>query len=319
MKTIELTLGIDIGGTNTKFGLVDRNGKVYLRDSLNTEADKPAEYLLKRLFKKLKDGVGNISEHVVIKGVGIGAPNANHYTGKIDHPPNLSWVSVDLVALIRQHIDLPVSVTNDANAAALGEMAFGNARGMQNFIEITLGTGVGSGIVVNGELVYGHDGFAGEMGHVTVERNGRKCGCGRLGCLEAYASATGITRTMRQLLDSSDHPSDLRFLSDAELSSKKIYDAALAKDRLALEAFEITGRYLGEGMANAVLYFSPEAFILFGGLAAAGDLIFQPVKKYMEANLLPIFKNKVKILPSGLPMSDAAILGASALIWHEIN
>jgi len=319
MKTIELTLGIDIGGTNTKFGLVDRIGNVFIQDSLNTEADKPAAYLFKRLFEKLENAVTNISENLVIKGVGIGAPNANHYTGKIEHPPNLSWVTVDLVALVRQHINLPVSVTNDANAAALGEMVFGNAREIKNFIEITLGTGVGSGIVANGELVYGHDGFAGEMGHVTVERNGRKCGCGRLGCLEAYASATGITRTMRQLLDSSDRPSKLRHLSGTELSSKYIYDAAVVNDALALEAFEITGRYLGEGMANAVIYFSPEAFILFGGLAAAGNLIFQPAKKYMEANLLPIFRNKVKILPSGLPMSDAAILGASALIWHEIG
>jgi len=318
MKTVELTLGIDIGGTNTKFGLVDKNGHIYHRDSLDTEADKPAEFLFKRLFEKLNKGIVNTPEKISIKGIGIGAPNANHYTGFIDNPPNLSWINVDLFALVKQHVDLPVSVTNDANAAALGEMVFGNAHGMQNFIEITLGTGVGSGIVVNGELVYGHDGFAGEMGHVIIERNGRLCGCGRHGCLEAYASATGITRTMRQLLDSSDQPSDLRFLSNAELSSKKIYDAALAKDRLALEAFEITGRYLGEGMANAALYFSPEAFILFGGLAAAGDLIFLPVKKYMEANLLPIFRNKIKILPSGLPMSDAAILGASALIWHEI-
>ncbi|MBN2601133.1 MAG: ROK family protein [Candidatus Marinimicrobia bacterium] len=319
MKTIELTLGIDIGGTNTKFGLVDQNGHVYLRDSLATEADKPAEYLIQRLFEKLDNRLDKLSDDITIKGVGIGAPNANHYTGKIENPPNLSWVSVDLVTLIKEHIDLPVSVTNDANAAALGEMAFGNAKDMQNFIEITLGTGVGSGIVVNGELVYGHDGFAGEMGHVTVERDGRQCGCGRLGCLEAYASATGITRTMRQLLDSSDNPSELRKLSESELSSKTIYNAALEKDQLALKAFDTTGRYLGEGMANATLYFSPEAFILFGGLASAGDLIFRPVKKYMEANLLPIFRNKIKILPSGLPMSDAAILGASALIWHDIT
>lgn len=319
MKIIELALGIDIGGTNTKFGLVDKKGKVFLRDGLSTEADKPAEHLFQRLFAKLNNAVENMPDNIVIKGVGIGAPNANHYTGKIDHPPNLSWVNVDLVTLINRHVDLPVSVTNDANAAALGEMMFGNALGMKNFIEITLGTGLGSGIVVNGELVYGNDGFAGEMGHVTVERNGRLCGCGRRGCLEAYASATGITRTMQELLDSSAKPSDLRQLRDAELNSKKIYEAALSNDELALEAFEITGRYLGEEMANAVAYFSPEAFILFGGLAAAGDLIFQPAKKYMEDNLLPIFKNKVKILPSGLPLSDAAILGTSALIWHEIE
>lgn len=314
-----VTLGIDIGGTNTKFGLVNKTGHIFFQNQLETEAHRPAEFLFERLFRRLQNGIHTIPEEVSIKGVGIGAPNANHYTGKIEDPPNLSWKSVNLTALVRQHLDLPVSVTNDANAAALGEMVFGNARGMRNFIEITLGTGVGSGIVVNGELVYGHDGFAGEMGHVIVEKNGRKCGCGRLGCLEAYASATGITRTMQELLSSSDKASILRNLPLSDLTSKQIFEAASTKDELALEAFEITGRYLGEELANAVLYFSPEAVILFGGLAAAGDFIFKPVKKYMEANLLPIFQNKVKILPSGLAMSEAAILGAAALIWHEIG
>lgn len=314
-----VTLGIDIGGTNTKFGLVDKAGHIFFQDQLETEAHRPAEFLFERLFHHLRSEMDNIQEKVAIKGVGIGAPNANHYTGKIEDPPNLSWKSVDLTALVRKYLDTPVSVTNDANAAALGEMVYGNAKGMRNFIEITLGTGVGSGIVVNGDLVYGHDGFAGEMGHVIVEKNGRKCGCGRLGCLEAYASATGITRTMQELLESSGKASILRDLPPSDLTSRHIFEAAIKNDPLALEAFEITGRYLGEEIANAVLYFSPEAVILFGGLAAAGELIFKPVREHMEANLLPIFQNKVKILPSGLAMSEAAILGAAALIWHEIG
>ena len=319
MNTIELTLGIDIGGTNTKFGLVDKSGKVYLRESLSTEADKPAELLFNRIFKKLATAQKQLPGNISIKGVGIGAPNANYYTGTIESPPNLSWQSVDLIKLVRRHLELPVSVTNDANAAALGEMKFGNARNFKHFIEITLGTGVGSGIVVNGEILYGHDGFAGEMGHVIIERNGRQCGCGRRGCLETYASATGITRTMEEILSSSAENSLLRNLPESKLTSKKIYEAALDKDPLALQAFETTGKYLGLGIADAIHYFSPEAIILFGGLAAAGELIFEPVRRYTEANLMSFFRNKVKIIPSGLPAGDAAILGASALIWHEIS
>jgi len=319
MNSIEVTLGIDIGGTNTLFGLVDQEGNCHLRGTIPTGADKPAEEMFKRLFTKFKDTISKSSQSFTIKGVGVGAPNANHYTGKIENPPNLSWKSIDLVELINDHINLPVAVTNDANAAALGELMFGNAKGMQNFIEITLGTGLGSGIVVNGELVYGHDGFAGEMGHVTIERNGRLCGCGRNGCLEAYVSATGITRTVKELLSSSDKPSLLRNIPIDRLDSKKIYDAALANDALAREAFETTGRLLGETLANAVVYFSPEAIFLFGGLAAAGDYIFKPAKEHMETNLLHIFKNKVKILPSGLPKGEAAILGAGALIWHQLS
>ncbi|MCK4640846.1 MAG: ROK family protein [Candidatus Marinimicrobia bacterium] len=319
MNSTEVTLGIDIGGTNTLFGLVDQEGNCHLRGKIPTEADKPADEMFKRLFVKFRDTTSEFSQSFTIKGVGVGAPNANHYTGKIENPPNLSWKSIDLVELINNHINLPVAVTNDANAAALGELMFGNAKDMQNFIEITLGTGLGSGIVVNGELVYGHDGFAGEMGHVIIERNGRLCGCGRHGCLEAYVSATGITRTVKELLSSSDKPSLLRNIPIDRLDSKKIYDAALANDELAREAFETTGRLLGETLANAVAYFSPEAIFLFGGLAAAGDYIFKPVKEHMEANLLHIFKNKVKILPSGLPMGEAAILGAGALIWHQLS
>jgi len=319
MNSTEVTLGIDIGGTNTLFGLVDQEGNCHLKGKIPTGADKPAEEMFKRLFAKYKDTISKSAQSFTIKGVGVGAPNANHYTGKIENPPNLSWKSIDLVELINNHINLPVAVTNDANAAALGELMFGNAKDMQNFIEITLGTGLGSGIVVNGELVYGHDGFAGEMGHVIIERNGRLCGCGRHGCLEAYVSATGITRTVKELLSSSDKPSLLRNIPVDRLDSKKIYDAALAGDALAQEAFETTGRLLGETLANAVAYFSPEAIFLFGGLAAAGDYIFKPAKEHMEANLLHIFKNKVKILPSGLPMGEAAILGAGALIWHQLS
>lgn len=318
MNSIEVVLGIDIGGTNTVFGLIDKKGKCYIKDSIPTNADQPAENLFNRLFISLNDTLSRVGVNYSIIGVGIGAPNANYYTGRIENPPNLSWKSVNLVELMNNHINLPVAVTNDANAAALGELMFGNAKGMRNFIEITLGTGLGSGIIVNGELVYGHDGFAGEMGHVTIKQNGRLCGCGRHGCLEAYASATGITRTVIELLSSSDRPSLLRAFPVEDLNSKRIFEAAEVSDSIAREAFEITGRLLGETLANTVMYFSPEAFFLSGGLAAAGDYIFKPVKKHMEDNLLPIFRNKVKILPSGLSMGEAAILGAGALIWHQL-
>lgn len=318
MNSIEVVLGIDIGGTNTVFGLIDKKGKCHIKDSIPTNADQPAENLFNRLFISFNNKLSGVGGNYSIAGVGVGAPNANYYTGRIENPPNLSWKSANLVELIKNHIDLPVAVTNDANAAALGELMFGNAKGMRNFIEITLGTGLGSGIIVNGELVYGHDGFAGEMGHVTIKRNGRLCGCGRRGCLEAYVSATGITRTAKELLSSNNNHSLLRAFPVEDLNSKIIFEAAQASDSLAREAFEITGRLLGETLANTVMYFSPEAFFLSGGLAAAGDYIFKPIKKHMEDNLLPIFQNKVKILPSGLPMGEVAILGAGALIWHQL-
>ncbi len=318
MASKEFVIGIDIGGTNTKVGIVDREAKIHLHLDLPTEAEKQAAYLFERIFKRLDQEKQRLGEDFKIIGVGIGAPNGNYYTGSIENPPNLGWGSVNLVELVKEHLDVPVAVTNDANAAALGEMLFGVARGMKNFIEVTLGTGLGSGIVVNGHLVYGHDGFAGEMGHVIVERNGRLCGCGRRGCLETYVSAPGLRRTVFEKLAENNKPSVLRDIPFNDLTSKMVYDAAMDGDRVAIESFEFTGKILGQTLADAVAYFSPEAIVLFGGLAAAGDFIFIPTKKHFENSLLPIFRNKVKIIPSGLPEGDAAILGAAALIWNEL-
>jgi len=255
-----------------------------------------------------------------VKGIGVGVPNGNYFKGTIEFAPNLPWRGVvPLASLIQDAFTLPTVLTNDANAAAIGEMTYGAARGMKDFIMITLGTGLGSGIVVNGQLVYGHDGFAGELGHVIVFPEGRRCGCGRKGCLETYVSATGIVRTIHELLQSRHIPSLLRDMNPTAITSKTIRDAALKGDALAIEAFEFTGKILGQQLANFVAFSSPEAIILFGGLTRAGDLIFRPTIHAMEENLLQIYKNKIKVLPSELKESDAAILGASALVWEIKN
>ncbi|WP_456443485.1 ROK family protein [Caldithrix abyssi] len=319
MATNDFVLGIDIGGTNTKVGLVDKKAKIHARFDLPTASEKPASDLFERIFKKLDEHCKQYELSPHILGIGIGAPNGNYFTGLIEKPPNLKWNRVNLVALAQEHLNVPAALTNDANAAALGEMLFGVARGMKNFIEITLGTGLGSGIIVNGQLVYGHDGYAGEMGHVIVEKNGRLCGCGRRGCLETYVSATGLKRTVFELLASENGTSILHDIPFNDLTSKMVYDAALKGDPIAIKSFDYTGQILGRALADAVAYLSPQAIVLFGGLAAAGDFIFIPTKKYMEDNLLPIYRNKVKIIPSGLPESDAAILGAAALIWNELD
>jgi len=315
LNKTEVAIGIDIGGTNTVLGMVSRNGKILEKTSMPTNADKPAAELFERIYNEIK--ILNLEKYK-LKGIGVGAPNANYYSGCIETPPNLSWENVNVIDLLSKYFDIPIALTNDANAAALGEMLFGVAKGMKNFIEITLGTGLGSGIVVNGKLVYGHDGFAGELGHVIVKENGRKCGCGRKGCLETYASATGIVTTVFELLKNSND-SVLKNYSSEKLNSKIIFEAAKNNDKIALEAFDFTAKILGKAIANAVAITSPEAIILFGGLAKAGNLLFPFVKKYMEENILNIFKNKVKILPSGLEESDAAILGSAALIWEEIS
>jgi glucokinase len=315
----KVVLGIDIGGTNTKFGLVDIQGKIYIQHSLPTNAENPPENLLERLFAKLKEMLAAEQEEYQIVGIGIGAPNGNYYSGKIESPPNLKWPTVNFVQMVRKYYDVPTRLTNDANAAALGEMEFGAARGMRNFVEITLGTGLGSGIVVNGEVVYGSDGFAGELGHVIVRPGGRKCGCGRNGCLEAYASATGIRATVLEMIGNNEHDSSLATIPVEKLTAKDIFDAAEAGDQLAKEAFKFTGEILGHALANTVAHLSPEAFILFGGLASAGELLFNPVKQALEESVLYIFRGKCKIVNSGLAEGQAAILGASALIWHELH
>jgi glucokinase len=284
-----------------------------------TNAQQSAKDFFQRMYNQSESLIKSLKEKVRLVGIGIGAPNANYYKGTIEQPPNLSWEFVNVVEEVHRFYDIPVAVTNDANAAALGEMLFGAAKGMKDFIVITLGTGLGSGIVSNGSLIYGADGFAGEIGHTIVDPDGRVCGCGRKGCLETYASASGICRTVFELLCNRTDPSELRSIDFNHLTSKHISDAAGRGDRIALEAFEFTGRILGMKLADSIEHTSPEAIILFGGLAGAGDLIFKPTKRYMEEYLLAIFKNKVKLLPSGLTEGNSAILGASALIWNEID
>ena len=315
---IEVTLGIDVGGTNTAFGFVDINGKCVIESSIPTKAQNCAADLFARLYPEIEKLYSSISDRFILKGIGVGAPNANYYLGTVENPPNLKWGVVNVVEILKQYFDVPVAITNDANASAIGEMLFGAAKGMKDFIVITLGTGLGSGVVVDGKLVYGSDGFAGEIGHTVYDPKGRQCGCGKKGCLETYASATGIRRTVMDLLANSNEDSALRNISYNDLESKMIYSAAIAGDKLALEAFEYTGQILGLKLADAVAVTSPEAIILFGGLALAGKLIIDPTKKSLEENLFHVFRNKVKILQSGLPEGNSAVLGASALIWNEI-
>jgi glucokinase len=309
-------VGMDIGGTNSVFGIVDARGNILSVDSVKTQAYKEIDEYVNAVAEKLIpmiDAVGGVEK---VKGMGIGAPNGNYYTGTIEFAPNLPWKGViKLAELFQNRIGVPVTVTNDANAAAIGEMTYGAARGMKNFIEITLGTGVGSGIVVNGQLVYGHDGFAGELGHVIARRNnGRQCGCGRCGCLETYCSATGVARTAKEIVDCTDEPSLLRDI-EGEITSKDVYDAAIRGDKVAQEVFTFTGTILGEALADFIAFSAPEAIVLFGGLTKAGDLIMKPTLEAMEANVLSIWKGKTKLLVSELKDSDAAVLGASALAW----
>jgi len=315
----EIAIGIDIGGTNTDFGLVDKNSKCYFKKNIRTDDYDNVELFLNKLCLELKKSITEIGNNYIIKGIGIGAPNGNFFTGKIEFAPNLKWKGViPFVKLIEEKMQLKAVMTNDANAAAYGEMIYGAAKGMNDFIVITLGTGLGSGIVINGEMVYGHDGFAGELGHTVVNIDGRQCGCGKKGCLETYASASGIVRTMIELLENSNEPSTLRYIEKFKITSEDIFISAKTGDKLALQAFEITGKYLGIKLADAVAFSSPEAIILFGGLARAGKYIFNPTKKYMEEYLLKVFKNKVALLPSGLDNENAAILGAAAMVWKHI-
>lgn len=316
----EITLGIDIGGTNTVFGAVDHNGKCYFEGRIPTQEFKSFTEFVAKLKFVFDQEVAKLDFQYKFLGIGVGAPNGNFYTGTLDMAPNLPWRGkVEVAKEFNAQFDLPVWVTNDAKAAAIGEMMFGSAKGMSNFLVVTLGTGLGSGFVVNGNLIYGHDGFAGEFGHVIVTPDGRDCGCGRKGCLETYVSATGIKRTVYKFIADSIQPSSLRALSFDQLSADMITKAADAGDPIAIHAFDYTGRILGSKLADMVNIFSPEAIILFGGLAKAGDYIFKPVQEQMEADLMPIFKNKVKILPSGIHGSNAAVLGAAALAWKELG
>jgi glucokinase len=314
----QLVIGIDIGGTGTKFGIVDKDGNVLFSDEISTKKHATVESFIDELHDALYVLIQKAGGPGRIKGIGVGAPNGNFYTGTIEYAPNLPWKGIiPLAKMIEDKFKLPVTLTNDANAAAIGEMTYGAAKGMKDFIMITLGTGVGSGIVANGQLIYGHDGFAGELGHTIIIPDGRlHQGTGKHGSLESYASATGVRYTALEFLEKSKEKSLLRKVPAAEMDSKKVYEAAIQGDKLAKEVYEFTGRILGIAMANAVMFSSPEAIVLFGGLTKAGDLILKPTREHMEANLIQIFQNKVKILISHLKESDAAILGASALAWE---
>lgn len=321
MEKIEkpYVIGLDLGGTNSVFGIVDARGEIKATTAIKTKAYPDVNDYVEAAANALEpiiDSIGGISQ---IKGMGIGAPNGNYYTGTIESAANLLWKgSVPLAKLFEEKLGVPVAITNDANAAAMGEMAYGVARGMKNFIMITLGTGVGSGIIVNGQLVYGSDGFAGELGHVTIDESpsARQCGCGRKGCLEAYCSATGITRTAQELLLKDARPSKLRELAPEDISSLEVFNAAKQGDELATEILSYTGTLLGKACANFALFCSPEAFVFFGGPTKAGDFIMEPLRKAYDENILYVYKGQAKLLLSGLNGSDAAVLGASALGWE---
>jgi len=315
----QLAVGIDIGGTNTKFGIVDRRGNILCDGRMLTNQHDDVNEFLDELHGHLSILIEQVGGKGNIRGIGVGAPNGNFYTGNIEYAPNLRWKGiVPLAKLLEAKFGVPAILTNDANAAALGEFMYGAARSMRDFIVITLGTGVGSGIVANGQLIYGHDGFAGELGHCIVIPGGRfHPGTGAHGSLEAYASATGVTNTALEFLATRpDTKSLLRDIKKEDINSKVIYEAAMKGDPLAMEVYEFTGKILGEALANFVMFSSPEAIVLFGGLTKAGDMIMKPVREHMEKNLLPIFQNKVKLVFSELQESDAAILGASALAWE---
>lgn len=317
---MELSIGIDIGGTNSPFGIVSAEGEVLAKGSIKTRDYKDPELFATDLAKEIKNALSAIKGDFTILGIGIGAPNGNHHQGTIEFAPNLPWKGViNLIALFQNHFKEPIFVTNDANAATIGEFIFGKAKGLKDFMVVTLGTGVGSGFVSNGELVYGHDSFAGELGHTIIVHDGRDCACGRKGCLETYASVTGLLRTAQIMLAKSSQKSMLRQIPTDQLSGKDIGDSAAKGDKLALEILDYTAKRLAFSLANAVAITSPEAIFLFGGMARAGDLLLGPLKRYFEDYLLYLYRGKVRIEISALTEQNAAVLGASALVWNEIN
>ena len=313
-------IGLDLGGTNAVFGIVDQRGDIKATTAIKTQQYDTAEAFIEASVNALQPIIEQVGGIDKIRSMGIGAPNGNFYNGTIEIAPNIKWAHDCIVPLGKMFSeklnDIPVAVTNDANAAAIGEMVYGVARGMKNFIVITLGTGVGSGIVVNGQLVYGSDGFAGELGHTIIRKDGRPCGCGRKGCLECYCSATGVARTAREMLDTTDEPSLLRELNRDEITSLDVSIAAGKGDALAKRIYEFTGEILGEACSDFTAFSSPEAFIFFGGLTKAGDLLMDPIKRAYDEHVLKIFKGKAKFLVSGLDGSSAAVLGASAIGWE---
>ena len=312
-----LVIGLDLGGTNSVFGIIDREGKVLTTTSIKTQGYQNVESYVEDSVKSVMQIVEQVGGMEKIHAMGIGAPGGNYYNGTIEQAANLAWAKgvVPLADMFASRLNIPVAITNDANAAAMGEMIYGEAVGMKNFVELTLGTGVGSGIIANGQLIYGCDGFAGKLGHMVVEPEGRPCGCGRKGCLETYCSATGVVRTTVAMLEESTEPTSLRDIPREELSSYEVYKAAMAGDAMAKEVFRQTGRRIGVACANIATFLSPEAFIFFGGLAQAGDLLFHPMEEAYNENVLSLYKGKAKFLKSGLDGAKAAVLGASAIAW----
>ena len=316
----EVVLGIDIGGTYTKIGLVDRTGEIHFEDEVPTTGYAAIEQYIEAIHRHVTESLKQLEAGFHVAGIGVGAPNGNYYTGNIENAANLAWKGiVEFVRLMENQFKIPAVVTNDANAAALGEMLFGGARGLNNFLMITLGTGLGSGLVVNGDVIYGNDGHAGELGHVRASDHGRQCGCGKRGCLETYVSATGIKRTVFELLAEENVESDFRKIPFSKLKPKLITAKAEAGDPIAIKAFEKTGFLLGRSLADTVAHISPSRIFLFGGLAKAGKWIIDPAKKSMEQHLLPIYQNKIEIVPSALLKKNIAVLGAAALIWKKLD
>ncbi len=316
----EVVLGIDIGGTFTKLGLVDKSGSILMEDEVRSTEHETIEAFIAEIHRHIEQKIQKMEDQVQLMGIGVGAPNGNYYSGTIEHAPNLTWKGIiPFVKLMEKQFGIPAVVTNDANAAALGEMLFGGAIGVENFIMITLGTGLGSGLVVNGGLIYGNDGFAGELGHVRAVDNGRQCGCGKRGCLETYVSATGIKRTVFELLAEEIVDSAFRKIPFSKLNPKLITSLAKQGDPIAIKAFERTGFFLGRSLADSVAHISPAKIFLFGGLAKAGKWIIDPTVKSMEEHLLPIYRNKIRILPSALIDKNIAVLGAAALSWKQLE
>lgn len=317
---LEVVLGIDIGGTFTKIGLVDREGSIHFEDEISTRGYDTIEEFIRALHTHVMQSLSQLDASFLLQGIGVGAPNGNYYEGTIENAPNLAWKGrIEFVKLMEKQFHLPILVTNDANAAALGEMLFGDAGDLKNFLMITLGTGLGSGLVVNGDIIYGHDGFAGELGHVLVYDHGRQCGCGKRGCLEAYVSATGIKRTVYELMAEENVDSVFRTIPFSKLKPKIITAQAEAGDPIAIKAFERTGYLLGRALADTVAHISPARIFLFGGLARAGQWIIDPAKRSMEEHLLPIYRNKIDIVPSALLKKNIAVLGAAALMWKRLD
>ena len=311
-------LGLDMGGTNSVLGIVDARGHVLGRTSLKTQDYRDINDYVQALYDEALKIIAPIGSLEMFRGIGAGVPNGNYYTGRIEGAMNLPWQSVPFAELMTQKFGIPCTITNDANAAAMGEMTYGAAKGMKNFIMITLGTGVGSGIVVDGKILYGHDGFAGELGHTCVDRtpNARPCNCGKKGCLEAYASATGVSRTAKEILATTSEETLLRQLDPDHITSKDVFDAAEQGDEVAKRIFDYTGTILGQALADFVQFSAPEAIVLFGGLTKSGHWIMDPVVRALNENVLPLWRNKVKVLFSDLKEADAAVLGASALAWE---